>query len=367
MSDPEYPALKEMFNAARLRRIARDVQAVYPAFDTRHFLRLGLDGLNSLNLLQRLRRVTESLHATLPTSYPRALKILRELAPRTETGFVSLFLPDFVGQYGRSDVPRSLDALRFFTRFGSSEFGIRPFLRDDLLGTLRVMETWSRDPDEHVRRLASEGCRPRLPWSFRLDALVADPSPVAPILHTLRADPSLYVRKSVANHLNDISKDHPEWVLEILAGWDLGQSHSAWIVKRALRTLIKAGDRRALGVIGAGRPAVGVVEHFAVTPSRISLGQQVEFSLVFRSTARTVQKLVIDYAIHYVKKSGAASAKVFKWKEGTISPGDALTVQHRQTIRDFSTRRHHPGRHEVELLINGQTLARCAFDLQIPH
>ncbi|HEY5791704.1 MAG TPA: DNA alkylation repair protein, partial [Chthoniobacterales bacterium] len=249
------------------------------------------------------------------------------------------------------------------TAFGSSEFAIREFLRLDLARTLKVMEKWSRDGGEHVRRLASEGSRPRLPWSFRLEALIADPAPVAPILENLKADPSLYVRKSVANHLNDITKDHPEWVLKRLTAWPRENSHTQWIVKRALRTLIKRGDRAALTVIGAGEKARVAVSHFAIEPRRIRLGESVAMGFHLDSRSAQPQKLVVDYAVHYVKKSGATSAKVFKWKELTLLPGQSVTLSRRQSIRNFTTREHYAGRHAVDLSINGEKLASAAFEL----
>jgi 3-methyladenine DNA glycosylase AlkC len=363
MAESDSPALKEMFNAARFRQIAKDVAAVYPRFDAKLFLSLALADLDDLNLLQRLRRVSESLHATLPPDYLKSIVILRKLAPRTQSGFVSLFLPDFVGLYGLDHLDESLDALKFFTPFGSSEFGIRPFLKRDLRRTLKVMEQWSRDPDEHIRRLASEGCRPRLPWSFRLDALVADPAPVAKILENLKTDPSLYVRKSVANHLNDITKDHPAWVMDRIENWDLENAHSAWIAKRALRSLIKAGDRRALAIIGAGHAAEVTVDNFSVSPKKIRLGQHIVLAIDLTSTAKAAQKLVIDYAIHYVKKSGNASAKVFKWKELRAEPGETILLTKRQMVKDFTTRKHHPGLHRVEILVNGSVFAEGDFVL----
>ncbi len=361
MADSEYPALKDMFDAARFRRIARAAAAVYPAFDAKRFLALCLPDLESKNLLQRLRLVTDCLRATLPADYRKALAILRRLAPRIDRGFVSLFLPDFVGVHGLQYFDESMDALKFFTGFGSSEFGIRPFLRQDLRRTLKVMEKWSRDGSEDVRRLASEGCRPRLPWSFRLDALIADPSPTGKILETLKADPSLYVRKSVANHLNDITKDHPDWVMDRLARWDMENAHTGWIAKRALRSLIKAGDRRALAMIGAGHAAEVDVRNFTVAPRKLRLGERVTFSFEFISTAS--QKLVVDYAIHYVKKSGAASAKVFKWREFHAAAGEMIRLEKTQTIRDFTTRKHHAGKHRVQVMINGAVLAEGAFTL----
>lgn len=364
MSDEPAPALKEMFNAARYRRIAKEVTAVYPAFDSKAFLQFTRSGLESRNLLQRLRRTSEGLHATLPSDFKKAVAILRDVAPNLDSGFTTLFLPDFVGVYGRKDFATSLDALKYFTSFGSSEFAIREFLRLDLRRTLKVMEKWSRDSSDHVRRLASEGSRPRLPWSFRLIELVADPSPTAPILENLQADPSLYVRKSVANHLNDITKDHPEWVLERVTNWGENPA-TQWIIRHALRTLIKRGDRAALTVIGAGEPARVRVNHLTIEPPRIRLGESVTISFHLDSRSAQPQKLVIDYAVHYVKKSGATSAKVFKWKELAVLPGQAVTLSRRQNIRNFTTREHYNGTHAVDLLINGEKFASSAFDLML--
>lgn len=358
------PALKEMFNEARYRKIARDVGAVHRGFDAKRFLKLTLPGLEPLSLTQRMRRASEALRETLPADYAKALEILREVAPIYGEGFTALVLPDFVGLYGREHFDLSLDALKCFTQFGSSEFAVREFLRLDLARTLRVMEKWSRDKNEHVRRLASEGCRPRLPWSFKLTALIADPTPAAKILENLKGDPSLYVRKSVANHLNDITKDHPAWVLDRVEKWTLANPHTAWIAKRALRTLIKRGDRRALHIFGAGERAQVRIDDFALSPAALSLGEALTLSFSAVALAKGSQKLVVDYAIHFVKKSGTTSAKVFKLKELTLKAGETFTFTKRQRIQDFTTRKHHAGSHRVQLLINGEVVAEGAFLLR---
>jgi 3-methyladenine DNA glycosylase AlkC len=363
MTVTENTALKEIFNEARFRQVAFDVKGVYPPFDTRRFLKIALAGLDDLTLMQRLRRITQALHATLPEEYRRALEILRALAPRVEQGFSTLVLPDYVGQYGQDDFDVSMDALKYFTGFGSSEFAVREFLRKDLKRALAIMTVWSRDESDAVRRLASEGSRPRLPWSFRLDAILADPSLAAPILDNLRADPSLYVRKSVANHLNDVTKSHPEWVLDRLATWPVENAHTAWIAKRALRSLIKAGNGRALAVIGAGGVPEVKVSKFAVTPGQVALGERVTLSFDLASKCLDSQRLVIDYKMHYVKKSGATAAKVFKLKELTLDGGQRVSIERTQSIRDFTTRVHYAGRHEVEILVNGICLAKGYFDL----
>ena len=357
-------ALKEIFNLQRLRHIAEQTAAVHPAFDARRFVKEASRELDALSLMERLRRVTETLHATLPPDYPEAVEILRRLAPRLEHRFVTLVLPDYVALYGERHFDLSLEALRFFTPFGSSEFGVRPFLRQDLPRALKVMERWSRDEDEHVRRLASEGSRPLLPWASRLEPLRADPSLASPILENLRADPSPYVRKSVANHLNDVTKVHPGWVLERLEQWPLDQPATAWIARHALRGLIKKGDARALALLGAGARAEVRIQALDVSPQVLQRGEQLTLSFRLESTSDRPQRLVVDYAVHYVKKSGATSAKVFKWKTLTLAPRAVETLSRRQRIRDFSTRTHYAGRHEIELVVNGECLARSFFDLR---
>lgn len=356
--------LKEsLFPPERFREVGKLLGKIHPQFNEAVFLRHALQDLDSLSLMQRLRRMTQSVHLALPGDYRRNLGILRELAPQLPPGFGTMFLPDYVGLYGREDRAVSLDALRYFTRFGSAEFAIREFLRDDLRGTLQTLTQWTSDDNEHVRRLSSEGTRPRLPWSFHLPQIAADPQLAAPILQALRADPSLYVRKSVANHLNDVTRAHPQWVLARVSEWPLDNANTAWIVKRALRTLIKAGDRRALTVIGAGRKAKVRVARFTVSPARVELGGRIGLALEFDSTAASAQRLVVDYAIHYVKKSGSSAAKVFKWKEMTVAGGESVKLARSQVIKDFTTRKHYPGRHAVEVSINGEKIASGYFDL----
>ncbi|CAI8859128.1 DNA alkylation repair protein [Pseudomonas sp. YuFO20] len=361
--DTASPALKEIFNAERLRHIAAEMTAVYPGFDAKEFLKLANDGLAELSVMQRMARVSECLHAVLPAGYEASLGLLRALAPRLNSGFVSMCLPQYVATYGADRFELSMEALKYFTAFGSSEFAIRHFLRADLQRSLQLMHDWSLDANEHVRRLASEGSRPRLPWSFRLEQIQADPRLAAGILDNLKADPSLYVRKSVANHLNDITKDHPEWVLELIEGWSLDNPHTAWIARHALRSLIKQGNLRALAIIGAGgKPEVQIID-VQVNPPVIGLGEKITLSFAVKSTVHTSQRLVIDYAIDYVKANGSTSAKVFKLKALTL-PGNAThAIARGQHIKELTTRRHYAGKHAVHVLVNGERLASTAFEI----
>jgi 3-methyladenine DNA glycosylase AlkC len=362
-TDTAAPALKEIFNAERLQHIAREMSAVYPAFKAKTFLKHAQDGLAELSVMQRMARVSESLHAVLPLDYQDSLEVLFELAPRLNSGFVSMCLPHYVASYGGHAFDTSMDALKYFTTFGSSEFAIRHFLRSDLERSLELMHDWTRDENHHVRRLASEGSRPRLPWSFRLDAVQADPQLAAGILDRLKADESLYVRKSVANHLNDVTKVHPGWVLDTIEGWSLENKHTAWIAKHALRSLIKQGDLRALTVIGAGAKAEVELLDVRVEPAVVRLGEAITLSFVVKSTVAHEQRLVIDYAIDYVKANGGVSGKVFKLKTVVLAGFSSQIVIRTQRIRDFTTRKHYAGNHKVHLLVNGERGACTSFDI----
>lgn len=358
------PALKEIFDRARLQHIATEMAAITPAFDTARFMALATGNLEALGIMQRLRQTATSLHASLPEGFEQAVAALYELAPRIRHGFASIMLPEFVALYGKQHFDLSMQALKFFTSFGSSEFAIRHFLVQDFDRTLDVMRGWAEDDNEHVRRLASEGSRPRLPWSFQLKPLVADPSPTAPILDALRSDPSPYVRKSVANHLNDISKDHPDRVIDRVLAWNLDDKHTAWIVRHGLRTLIKKGDTRALDVIGTTGTPMVQLDVFSVTPAAIALGGRITLKASLVSTAEARQHLVVDYAVHYVRKGGSSSRKVFKLKEVSLAPGDRKELSISQAVRDFTTRKHYPGHHRVELMVNGVTVAESGFELR---
>ena len=365
MSDSQSaPALKEIFNAERFAHIADEVRAVYPRFDRKAFLDMANDGLAQRSVMQRMARTSECLHAVLGLDYEQTLAVLEALAPRLNSGFVCMFLADYVATYGAHDFARSMEALKYFTRFGSSEFAVRHFLRSDLQRGLALMHEWSLDDNEHVRRLASEGSRPRLPWSFRLEAVQADPSLAAAILDNLKRDSSLYVRKSVANHLNDITKDHPDWVLSLIEGWDLDNPHTAWIARHALRSLIKQGNTRALTLMGAGAKAEVKLHHLSVTPAVITLGERINLSFSLESTAATAQKLVVDYAIDYVKSAGHSAAKVFKLKAFTLGAGEQHSLRREQHIRELTTRKHYPGRHAVHVLVNGERLGSAEFELR---
>lgn len=357
-------SFKDWFNAARYTDIADQLAAAEPRFDRKLFLKITLDGIAERELMARLNQTSIAADAALPGSFADKLAVLRKIAAPEGNTFVGIWYSDFVGQFGLKEPRKSLAALRYFTQFGSAEFAIRTFILRAPQTTLKEMIKWSKHSNEHVRRLASEGSRPRLPWGKRLGFLVGDPCPTRPILNNLCADDSLYVRKSVANHLNDISKDHPDYVLDVMSSWNQQNLHTAWISKHALRTLIKKAYPPALKFMGFGRTPKLSAINLALGAKTLRLGQRLSMSLEITSQSSRPQPLLIDYVVHYVKASGATSPKVFKWKEVTLGPKSSLTLTKQQLIRNFSTRRHYSGEHRIDVQINGRTLATTRFILK---
>ncbi len=356
-------SFKDWFNPVRYRAIADRLQSACPEFDRRRFLKLTLDDLESRELMARLRQTAHAAHAALPDSFADQLAVLRKAAEGEAQSFVGIWYSEFVGIYGLDTPEISLPALRHFTRYGSAEWAVRGFILRDPKATLAEMLRWTEDGNEHVRRLASEGSRPRLPWGTRLGFLVDDPSPTLPILEKLKADPALYVRKSVANHLNDIAKDHGDLVVALAGGWDRGDARTAWIVRHGLRTLIKRGHRGALTLLGAGQEPAVRIDRFHAVPAKLTIGETARIEATITSTAKTAQTLIVDFVVHYVKANGSTSPKAFKWKQLNLASGAGITLAKALALRDLSTRRHFPGHHRIALQINGRTVAETVFVL----
>lgn len=371
---------KNQINAALLRTMGDHLARVWPAFPEAKFLKACLDGLDTLELKERVAHVRTALEATLPDDFPAAVAILeRSLAPAPESedlgglrtgpeglaGWPVWPMTDYVAVRGTAHPVRALAALREMTPRFSSEFAIRPFLDRDPEGTLRVVKTWVHDPSPHVRRLASEGTRPRLPWGLRLQHFVADPFPCLPILEALYRDSSDYVRRSVANHLNDISKDHPDLAVEIAGRWlKAGDAQTRRLVSHALRGLVKAGFAPALALLGFNGGHGIELRGFRLSPKTLSVDDTLTFGFTLANTGKRPATLVIDYAIHHVKADGDLSPKVFKGTRRTLAPRETASVTLRHVVRTVTTRRYYPGRHEVDVRVNGRVLARGIFTLR---
>ena len=313
------------------------------SFDRKAFVREARKELDDLELMDRLRRAADLCGKHLPGGFGEQLAVIRAVMPRYAGEFRALIGPEFVARFGRHDPKQALPALAELTCHGSGEFAIRHFLKDDFTKTMAQMKRWSRDRNHHVRRLASEGCRPRLPWSFRLECLIDDPAPAFPILEALKADPELYVRKSVANHLNDIAKDHPDRMLDLIETWDRQNDHTAWIMRHGCRSLIKSGNERALALLGfSGKPEVDVTD-MVVKPSVVPWGGTVEIAFGVTSTSAKAQRLAVDYVVHFMKANGQTAPKVFKLKALDLAAGQSVSLGAKRSFQERTTRRHYPG------------------------
>lgn len=345
--------LKEMFNPAYYAKLAYQIKQVYKPFASEKFLKQVVEPLAPLSLNERMRHTSVVLHDYLPADYEKAIGILKETIPLLKPGYTNLVFPDFVSQFGMPYVKTSLEALHYFTQFGSSEFAIRTFLKADMGSTIKTMYQWSTDDNEHVRRLSSEGSRPRLPWSFKLDAIIQNPGLTQPILENLKQDDSLYVRKSVANHINDISKDTPNYVLRLVKSWNAQHPHTAWIVKRGCRSLFKLGDQQSLAAFKYTKNVKVSLRKFKLNTDSIKIGEAITFQFELISKHSKTQKLMVDYRVHYVKKGGGTSPKVFKLKEIKLEPNVSVNISKKQGFQDLTTRKHFAGKHKLEILING--------------
>ncbi len=368
--------MKDGLGKAAVERIAESLSRAAPGFPTQRFKADTLQGLESLALKQRVRHIIGVLYDCLPNDFNETADILTGAKQSWIAadpgdnlgGFAAWPIIDYVGEHGLSHPEKALEVLKDLTSLFSAEFAIRPFITQHTKLTLQSMEHWCTDPDEHVRRLVSEGSRPRLPWGPRLPQFIADPSPVLRLLEKLKDDESESVRRSVANNLNDTSKDHPEVVIDLCRRWQQNATAKRqWIIRHATRTLVKAGHPDVFGLLGyTGEPKLDF-HSLEVSPKAISLGESIEFMFQLQSTNSNPQTIVIDYAVHHMKANGKTSPKVFKLKTLKLAPGETVTLTKRHAIKAITTRAYYPGEHAIEILINGTTFGRADFTLRADH
>jgi 3-methyladenine DNA glycosylase AlkC len=364
--------LKSRYGPEIPARIADMIVRVHAAFPKRAFLRDALDGYEALELMPRGRHIARALRSHLPQEVPAALDILLASldAPRPETegsGLAPfLYLPHtvYVAEYALEHFDAAMRAHHALTQRFTAEFSIRPFIEKYPERTLAQLRAWTRDPSPHVRRLVSEGTRPRLPWASRLRELQRNPQPALELLELLKDDPALYVRRSVANHLNDIGKDHPELLNATARRWLKDASpERAWIVRHALRSAIKRGDAGALAVSGFGAKAEVGVREKSITPRRVRIGGAISIAFVLFNRLPRKQRVLVDLRVQYMKASGKTAPKVFKLKTIELAPRAALRFEKKLSLADLTTRKHHPGAHHIEVLLNGRAVALGDFEL----
>ncbi len=355
--------IKNIYNHDSLGRVARDIKAVYDPFSVDEFLRAVFnDSWAELALKDRIYHISRTLGDYLPTDYAAALSVVMNYGIWLE-GFAGFF-PIFIELYGQAeaDWDLSMAALARYTPYASAEIAVRAFIINHEERMMAQMRAWAEHEDENVRRLASEGCRPQLPWGLALTSFKRDPTPILPILEQLKQDPSLHVRKSVANNLNDISKTHPELVAKLAQEWYGKHEYTDWIVKHACRTLLKQGHREVLGIFGFGNAAAVQVLDFALDTPAISIGEELTFRFVIRADEPT--KVRLEYGVDYVKANGKTSRKIFQISEISLKAGEKKTYAKKQSFADVSVRKHYPGTHTITLIVNGAQQGSLDFMLQ---
>jgi 3-methyladenine DNA glycosylase AlkC len=350
------------FTIETINNFADRIKEAYPKYDKERFLKLVYDAeWDSRELKAKMRHVAISLHDCLPEKYEQAINILIRIAPYIK-GFEGMVLPDYVELYGFEHWDVSLNALKEFTKYSSSEFAIRPFIIKDSKKIMKFMLELANDKNENIQRFASEGCRSRLPWAMAIPDFKKDPAPIIPILEKLKNDKLELVRRSVANNLNDISKDNPEIVLELCEKWIGKSEQTDWIIKHACRTLLKAGDKRALVLFGHEDPKHIEVEKFEVETKQVKIGDHLKYSFSLKVDGKREAKLRIEYAIDYLKANGSHNSKVFKITENTYQPGNH-TFSKKHSFAEMSTRKHYPGLHKVSIIVNGENKNTKSFQV----
>jgi len=353
--------LKNLYSHKLINTLAIEIKDEYTIFDAQKFTESVLsDEWEDLELKGRMRHIAVVLGEYLPSNYADAIDVLLPVSEKF-SGLEHMFFPEFIEQFGLADFKLSMKALEHLTSGSSSEFAIRPFIIKFPDESMKQMALWSQSNHDHVRRLASEGCRPRLPWAMALPVFKKDPAKVLDIILNLIDDESLYVRRSVANNLNDISKDNPHLLIHVAKQY-LGQSPNVdWVIKHACRGLLKAGDKSVLPLFGYTDAKHVQLKSFKAD-AQVLMGEKLNFEFDLQSNSGVLGKLRLEFVIDFVKASGKTSGKVFKISEGEYDQSSRRITKY-FSFKPISTRKYYTGEHAISIVINGNKIATQSFIL----
>ena len=363
---------KNKIDAAVAKQLGQAVQDVYPEFPYKAYLDACTRQLPALELKQRAHAIGEALRQALPANTPQAMRILlkatRSLPLENETGEGWAMFPinALLESHGLEAFEESMELIPEVTKRFTAEFAIRTFITNKPTKTAVYLRRWAKSPNVHLRRLVSEGTRPRLPWAEQIKVYRADPKPIFLFLEQLKDDPEQYVRRSVANNLNDISKDHPEQMLDVIEKWMKSPStQRSKLVRHACRTLIKQGDKRCLALLGHSTPKLKSAK-LSLSEKSILLGEKIVIQTSIQSSSQIEQDLILDYRFHFVKSNGSTAPKVFKGSTITLPANAKKEIKRSFHLRPVTTRRYYAGNTRIELFVNGHTVAEAAFNLGVP-
>lgn len=361
--------IKDVYSSSFYDRFSDVAKDVIPSFDKKDFIHKIFDaGFKNKEWKDRMKHTTTALRDFMPADFSKAAKLIDQLIVKLkhkafdEYGIAFMFLPDYIETYGLDDFTSSVKALESVTQFISCEFAVRPFILKYKTRMIDKMITWSLHKSYHVRRFASEGSRPRLPWAMAIPGLKKDPTPILPILENLKNDPSEWVRRSVANNLNDIAKDHPGIVLEIAARWKGLSKETDAIVKHGSRTLLKTGHTDILKHYGLESKEIMLTDYKIITPV-IKEGESLHFSFSLQNTSPEKQTVRLEYAVYYNKANGQLSKKIFKISEKIYEPGEKIKVQKKQSFKPITTKKFYAGLHKLSIVANGEEKGIKSFKL----
>lgn len=362
--------LKYMYNPVFFERILPLMNESLPCFNEREFVYRVFDQQwPDLELKQRVKKIATALKSALPDDFSKAALLVTGLSQRFRQekicvqGFELIFIPEFVGLFGTRHIDEALNALHEITRLASGEFAIRTFLNLDPEKTMARLEVWASDPDANVRRLASEGCRPRLPWGAGVPWLRKNPTRILPVLDMLKTDRSPYVRRSVANNLNDIAKDHPELVRQTVRRWKGENPLTDEIIRHGCRTLFKKGDAESLLLHGIDPKMKMDLIDFRLYDSHVPIGGALQFDLRLRSREKKPTRFRLDYAIDYCRASGRTSTRIFRLNEKSVEPDTEILLTRKQSFKNLTTRTHAQGKHTIHIIVNG--IRRISRDFRV--
>ncbi len=365
--------LKHIYNHTFFEQFTGAVSKELPQFDKQKFLhKIHDEGWNQRELKQRMKHIAAVLKLFLLQDFKRDIEVLVKVIHHLEASGVSkqnleyMFMAQYIELNGLDKLnllQTSFKAFEFITSFTSCEFAIRPFIIKYPQQSMKQMLEWSKHSNPNVRRLSSEGCRPRLPWAMSLSEFKKDPLPIVPILEILKEDRSEYVRRSVANNLNDIAKDHPTLVLDIAKKWKGKSKETDWIIKHGCRSLLKQGHPDVLKLFDFQMLESCEILELNLVESTIKIGDTLQFSFQLQHHEATNKTLRMEYAIYYMKSNGMQNKKMFKITENTYAPQTVYSFSRKQSFRNMTTRNHYIGQHKLEIVVNGKGVAQCDFEV----
>ena len=361
--------LKNLYNKSFFDDFIEAIKLIVPNINKSMFLNKIYDNKwENRELKQRMRHISTTLKWFLPTDYKSSIIIILKLINylkenQTELAFEYMFLPDFIEQYGLEDFETSIEALEEITQFTSCEFAVRPFIIRYPKKMMNQMLIWSKHINHSVRRFSSEGCRPRLPWAMALPDLKENPTPIIQILENLKNDASEFVRKSIANNLNDISKDNPEIVIDLVKKWQGKSKNIDWIIKHGCRTLLKQGNNEVLSIFGFGSIKNINIENFIIKILKVNIGEALEFEFKLVNSNSNDIKIRLEYGLYYQKANKTLSKKVYKISEKNYQGNSVTTIKRKQSFKLVTTRKFHTGLHQLSIIINGKEFEKLDFEL----